>query len=60
MLMAEEYFDHVQESTLQPCIVEVPVHPVYNPDTIARWEPFPNMDTALGGMNNFESIVLTR
>lgn len=57
---AEDYFVHVHEVMLQPCIVENPFHPMYNPDVIAEWSPFPNMDSALGGMNNFESIVLAR
>ena len=57
MTMAEEYFDHVSEGMLQPCVIEMPYHP-YNPKLIAEWNMHQSMNGNLSGANSFETIVL--
>ena len=58
LAMAEEYFDHVYEQMVQPCFIEVPFHPKYNPELIAEWSLYPNMNGSISGAANFETIVL--
>ncbi len=58
MAMTEEYFDHVADVMLQPCIVEAPYHPMYNPKLIAEWNMHPSMNGNLSGANSFETVVL--
>jgi ABC-type transport system substrate-binding protein len=58
MAMTEEYFDHVSDVMLQPCIVEAPYHPMYNPKLIAEWNMHPSMNGNLSGANSFETVVL--
>ena len=58
MAMAEEYFDHVFEEMLQPCVIENPCHPVYNPKLIAEWNMHPSLNGNLSGANSFETVVL--
>jgi ABC-type transport system substrate-binding protein len=58
MAMTEEYFDHVFDVMLQPCIVEAPYHPMYNPDLISEWTMHPSMNGNLSGANSFETVVL--
>jgi ABC-type transport system substrate-binding protein len=58
LAMAEEYFDHVYEQMVQPCFIEVPFHPMYNPELIAEWSLYPNMNGSISGAANFETIVL--
>ena len=56
--LAEEYFDHVFETGMQPCVIQIPYHPIYDPNQIAEWKPFPNMNGNLSGAAAFETIVL--
>jgi len=58
MAMTEEYFDHVFDVMLQPCIVEAPYHPMYDPKQIAEWTMHPSMNGNLSGANSFETVVL--
>ena len=58
MAMTEEYFDHVAEVMLQPCIVEAPYHPMFDPKQIAEWKMHPSMNGNLSGANSFETVVL--
>ncbi len=58
LAMAEEYFDHVYEEMVQPCFIQVPFHPMYNPDLIETWTQYPNMNGNISGAANFETIVL--
>ena len=58
MAMTEEYFDHVADVMLQPCIVEAPYHPMFNPKLIAEWNMHPSMNGNLSGANSFETVVL--
>ena len=58
MAMTEEYFDHVFEEMLQPCVIENPYHPMYNPKLIAEWNMHPSMNGNLSGANSFETVVL--
>ena len=58
MAMTEEYFDHVSDVMLQPCIVEAPYHPMFNPKLIAEWNMHPSMNGNLSGANSFETVVL--
>ena len=58
MAMTEEYFDHVYDVMLQPCIVEAPYHPMYNPKLIAEWNMHPSMNGNLSGANSFDTVVL--
>ena len=58
MAMTEEYFDHVNEMGLQPCIVEAPYHPMFNPKLISAWNMHPSMNGNLSGANSFETVVL--
>ena len=39
-------------------IVLEPVTVMYNPDVVASWEPLPNANGNLNGINNIESLVL--
>ncbi len=39
MAMAEEYFDHVFDVMLQPCVIEMPIHPLYNADAVGLSAP---------------------
>ena len=56
--LAEEYFDHVFETGMQPCVIQIPFHPIYDPNQIAEWKPFPNMNGNVSGAAAFETIVL--
>ena len=58
MAMTEEYFDHVYEEMLQPCVIENPYHPMYDPKLIAEWNMHPSMNGNLSGANSFETVVL--
>ena len=58
MAMTEEYFDHVYDVMLQPCIVEAPFHPMYNPELISEWKMHPSQNSNLSGANSFETVVL--
>ena len=58
MGMTEEYFDHVTEVMLQPGVVELPIHPLYNTDAIVAWDEHPSMNGNIGGVNSIETIVL--
>ena len=57
MAMTEEYFDHVADVMLQPCIVEAPYHPMFDPKQIAEWKMHPSMNGNLSGANSFETVV---
>jgi ABC-type transport system substrate-binding protein/azurin len=59
LAMAEDYFDHVYDVMLQPCVVEVPLHPMYNPKEITAWSPHPSMNGNLSGVNGLETVVLS-
>ncbi len=43
---------------LQPCVIEVPIHPLYNADAVAEWNMHLSMNGHMGGANSFETIVL--
>ncbi len=58
MAMTEEYFDHVFEEMLQPCVIENPYHPMFNPKLVAEWNMHPSMNGNLSGANSFETVVL--
>ncbi len=58
MAMTEEYFDHVTDVMLQPGVVELPWHPMYNTEAIASWDEHPSMNGNIGGVNSIETIVL--
>ena len=56
--MAEEYLDYAYFQMLQPCMVEEPFHPMYNPQKVLQWELLPSMNNNLSGVNNLESALL--
>ena len=58
MAMTEEYFDHVWDMMLQPCVIENPYHPMYDPKLISEWNMHPSMNGNLSGANSFETVVL--
>jgi hypothetical protein len=43
---------------LQPCVIENPYHPMYDPKLIAEWNMHPSMNGNLSGANSFETVVL--
>ena len=52
------HFDHVTDVMLQPGVVELPWHPLYNTNAVAEWKEHPSMNGNLGGVNSIETIVL--
>lgn len=58
MAMTEEYFDHVRDVMLQLCVIETPIHPMYNAAKVAEWSMHPSLNGNIGGASSFETVVL--
>ena len=58
--MVEEYFDHVHEEMLHPCVVEEPYHPVFDPQAVTQRSSCHSINTNPSGMNSFGTPVLAR
>ncbi|GIS30254.1 MAG: hypothetical protein Ct9H90mP2_06370 [Dehalococcoidia bacterium] len=56
--MNNAFADEGYRQALCVGIVLEPVTVMYNPDVVASWEPLPNANGNLNGINNIESLVL--
>ena len=52
------FADEAYRQALCVGIVLEPVTVMYSPDVVASWEPLPNANGNLNGINNIESLVL--
>ena len=52
------FADEARRQALCVGIVLEPVTVMYSPDVVASWEPLPNANGNLNGINNIESLVL--